>query len=156
MVQVGHTGARRLPLLEQLICAEQATCSDQQFKSEVLEQASERLGAVEVLVHDAGASIDMQSARSHAMSCGWIVTAPPGAISCPTRSVARAARRIWQPGAPVARTYKKHRSPATSPDVTSQFEHDGRTIHVRGWQNVVRRAQKVAPDQRDLHDLGLR
>ena len=28
----------------------------------------------------------------------------------------------------------------------TQFEHDGRTIHVRGWQNVVRSDQKVAPD----------
>ena len=64
VVQVGQAGAQRLPLLKQLICAQQATCSEQQFKSQVLQQASERLGAVEVLVHDAGASIaDMQSAK---------------------------------------------------------------------------------------------
>lgn len=148
VVQVGHTGAQRLPLLKQLICAQQGTCSEQQFKTQVLQQASERLGAAEVLVHDAGASIaDMQ----HAKVQRYVVRLDRNCTA--RRNQVPASDGGWgrpaEYGAlvrPLARTYKKRTLPATAPDVTTQFAHDGRIIQVRGWHNVVRSAQKAAPD----------
>ena len=106
----------------------------------MLQQASERLGAVEVLVHDAGASIaDMQSAKvaRYVVRLDRNCTARRNQLPDPVGGSGRPAA-YGSLVRPVARTYKRHRLPATSPDVTSQFEHDGRTIHVRGWQNVGR------------------
>ena len=150
VVQVGHNGAQRLPLLKQVICAQQATCSEQQFQTQVLQQASASLGAAEVLVPDAGASIaDMQIAKVARYvvrldrNCTARRNELPGTGGGPGRPA--------QYGAlvrPLARTYKGRQLPATAPDVLTQFEHDGRTIHVRGWQNVVRSDQKVASGMR--------
>ena len=64
VVEVGHNGAQRLPLLKHLICAQADTLSESQFKTQVLQQVSTRLRPGEVVVHDAGASIaDMQTAH---------------------------------------------------------------------------------------------
>ena len=45
VVQVGHYGEQRLPLLKQLICADQDTVSESQFKATVLKTAGQSLGA---------------------------------------------------------------------------------------------------------------
>jgi len=149
VVQVGHTGAQRLPLLKQVICARQATCSEQQFKTQVLQQASERLGAAEVLVHDAGASIaDMQSAKvpRYVVRLDRNCTARRNQLPGPPGGPGRPAE-YGDLVRPLARTYKGRQLPASAPDVRTQFVYDGRTIHVRGWQNVIRSDQKVAPEQ---------
>jgi hypothetical protein len=147
VVQVGHNGAQRLPLLKQLICAKQATFSEQQFKTQVLQQASASLGAAEVLVHDAGASIaDMQTAKAtrYVVRLDRNCTARRNQLPATVGGPGRPAE-YGSLVRPLARTYKARQLPATSPDVLTQFEHAGRTIHVRGWQNVVRSDQKVAP-----------
>jgi hypothetical protein len=64
VVEVGHNGSQRLPLLKHLLCAKDDTLSQSQFKTQVLQQVSTCLGPREVAVHDAGASIaDMQTAH---------------------------------------------------------------------------------------------
>jgi hypothetical protein len=147
VVQVGHGGGQRLPLLKQLICAEQDTVSESQFKATVLKLVGQSLAATEVLVHDAGASIaDMQRAQvaRYVVRLDRNCTARRNQLSAPAGGAGRPAEY----GAlvrPLARTYKKHTLPATAPDVTTQFEQAGRIIHVCGWHNVVRSPQKVAP-----------
>ena len=100
VVQVGHTGAQRLPLLKQMICAQQATCSEQQFKARCSNRLASAWGPSKCSCMMPALRLPTcRAPRSHAMSCGWIVTARPGAISCPTRSVARADPPNMAPGA---------------------------------------------------------
>lgn len=148
VVQIGHGGGQRLPLLKQIICADKDTVSESQFKTTVLKTVGQSLAAAAVLVHDAGASIaDMQGAQvaRYVVRLDRNCTARRNQLPAPEGGPGRPAEY----GAlvrPLARMYKKHLLPATAPDVTTQFEHAGRTIPVRGWHNVVRSAQKVAPD----------
>jgi hypothetical protein len=146
VVQVGHSGEQRLPLLKQLICAEQDTVSESQFKATVLKTASQSLRPAEVVVHDAGASIaDMQTARvaRYVVRLDRNCTARRNQLSPSPGGKGRPVEY----GAlvrPLARSYKAHHLPATLPDVTTQFMHAGRTIRVQGWRDVVRSDQKVA------------
>ncbi|MBK8988408.1 MAG: hypothetical protein IPM39_20465 [Chloroflexi bacterium] len=45
---------------------------------------------------------------------------------------------------PLPRERLEHLIAATSPDVSTQFQFQGRTIQVQGWQELVRADQKVA------------
>ena len=148
VVQVGDSGEQRLPLLKQLLCAAQDTLSESQFKATVLKLAGQSLGAHEVVVHDAGASIaDMQTAQVARY-----------VVRLDRNCTARRNQLLPRPGGqgrpaeygplvrPLARTYKAHHLPATPPDVTTQFGYAGRTIRVQGWRDVVRSDQKVAAD----------
>ena len=144
VVQVGHSGEQRLPLLKQLICAEQDMVSESQFKATVLRTASQSLQAAEVVVHDAGASIaDMQTAQvaRYVVRLDRNCTARRNQL--PPRPGGKG--RPAEYGAlvrPLARSYKGHYLPATPPDVTTQFVHAGRTIRGRAgatWCVATRR-----------------
>jgi len=134
VVQVGHCGVQRLPLLKQLICAHRDTLSESQFKATVLKTAGQSLAAHEVVVHDAGASIaDMQTAK-----------VPRYVVRLDRNCTARRNQLPPNPGGqgrpaeygtrvrPLARTYKDHHLPATPPDVTVQFTYAGRLIDAQG------------------------
>ena len=146
VVQVGHNGAQRLPLLKQIIRAEPDTLTESQFKALALKQVGQRLAAHEVVVHDAGATLaDMQTAQV----ARYVVRLDRNCTARRNRLPSRSGRqgRPAEYGArvrPLARTYKAHQLAATPPDVTTQFTHAGRSIQVEGWRNVVRSNQKVA------------
>jgi hypothetical protein len=146
VVQVGHNGAQRLPLLKQIIRAEPDTLTESQFKALALKQVGQRLAAHEVVVHDAGATMaDMQTAQV----ARYVVRLDRNCTARRNRLPSRSGRqgRPAEYGArvrPLARTYKTHQLAATPPDVTTQFTHAGRSIQVEGWRNVVRSDQKVA------------
>jgi len=148
VVQVGHNGEQRLPLLRQIIRADRDTLSESQFKATVLRTVGQRLAANEVLVHDAGASIaDMQTAGVPR----WVVrldrncTARRNQLPPRTSDKGRPAE-YGSCVRPLARSYKDHQLPATPPDVTTQFIYAGRRIQVQGWHDLVRSDQKVAAD----------
>jgi len=149
VVEVGHNGAQRLPLLEHLFCAQDATLSESQFKAQVLQQVSTRLRPGQVAVHDAGASIaDMQTAQMPRFVVRLDRNCTARRNQLPVQSGGRG--RPLEYGAlvrPLARTYKGHSLPATAADVTTQFSYEGRRITVRGWRDVVRSDQKVVADQ---------
>lgn len=146
VVQVGQSGGQRLPLLKQIICADSDAISESQFKVMVLKSAGQSLGPHEVLVHDAGASLaDLEMAQipRYVVRLGRNCTARRNHLSPRPGGKGRPAEygalvRPW------ARSYKNHLLPATPPDVTTQFPYAGRTIHMEGWQNLVRSDQKVA------------
>lgn len=149
VVQVGHSGGQRLPLLKHLICARSDTVSESQFKATVLTTAGHSLGAHEVVVHDAGASIaDMQAAqvRRYVVRLDRNCTARRNQLPQRTGGRGRPAeygRRVR----PRPRTYQEHHLPATPPDVATQFSYAGRLIRAQSWQDVVRSDQKVAASQ---------
>jgi hypothetical protein len=146
VVQVGHNGAQRLPLLKQIIRAEPDTLTESQFKALALKRVGQRVAAHEVVVHDAGATLaDMQTAQV----ARYVVRLDRNCTARRNVLPARSGRqgRPAEYGArvrPLARAYKAHQLPATPPDVTTQFTHAGRSIQVEGWRNVVRSDQKVA------------
>ena len=148
VVQVGHGGGQRLPLLKQIICADKDTVSEDQFKATVLKTAGQSLAAAEVLVHDAGASIaDMQTAQvpRYVVRLDRNCTARRNQL--PPSAGDRGQPAEYGPLVrPLARSYKGHDLPAPPPDVTLQFTYAGRIIRTQGWQDVVRRDQKVAAD----------
>jgi hypothetical protein len=148
VVEVGHNGTQRLPLLKQLLCAKEDTLSESQFKAQVLQQVSVRLGPYEVAVHDAGASIaDMQTAHMPRFVVRLDRNCTARRNQLPAKPEGRG--RPLEYGAlvrPLARTYKGRTLPATVADVTTHFTYEGRTIGVRGWRDVVRSEQKVAAD----------
>jgi hypothetical protein len=149
VVQVGHGGEQRLPLLKQIICADKDTVSENQFKATVLKLVGQSLAAAEVLVHDAGASIaDMQTAQV----ARYVVRLDRNCTARRKQLLPNAGGRgrPAEYGAhvrPLARTYKDHHLPATPPDVTAQFTYADRVIGVQGWHDLVRRDQKVAAAQ---------
>jgi hypothetical protein len=148
IVQVGHCGGQRLPLLKQLICAERDTVSESQLKATALKTAGQGLAAHEVVVHDAGASIaDMQTAKvpRYVVRLDRNCTARRNQLPPDAGGQGRPAEYGCLVR-PLARTYKAHHLPATPPDVTVQFTYAGRLIEAQGWHDLVRRDQKVAAD----------
>jgi hypothetical protein len=145
IVQVGHVGEQRLPVLKRIICARETDANDSQLKQRVLRSARRCLGEHEVLVHDAGASIaDMQEA-----GMGRYVLRL--ALNCTARynqlSPRKAKGRPPEYGTlirPLSRTWKDRSIPATSPELETHFDFQGRTIRVHGWRGLVRSNQKVA------------
>jgi hypothetical protein len=118
VVEVGHTGTQRLPLLKQLLCAADDTASESQFKALVLQQVRRQLGPAEVAVHDAGASIaDMQTAQMKR----FVVRLDRNCTARRNQLPSQPARRgrPAEYGAlvrPLARTYKGHTLPAAAAD----------------------------------------
>jgi hypothetical protein len=145
IVQVGHVGEQRLPLLKRIICARETDVNDSQLKQRVLRAAWRCLGEHEVLVHDAGASIaDMQEA-----GIGRYVVRL--ALNCTVRynrlRPRKAKGRPPEYGTlirPLPRTWKDRTIPATSPELKTHFDFQSRTIRVYGWRALVRSNQKVA------------
>jgi hypothetical protein len=145
IVQVGHVGEQRLPLLKRIISARETDVSDSQLKQRVLRAARRCLGEHEVLVHDAGASIaDMQEAGI----ARYVVRLALNCTARYNRLPPRKARgRPPEYGTlirPLSRTRKDHTIPATPPELKTHFDFQGRTIRVHGWRGLVRSNQKVA------------
>jgi hypothetical protein len=145
---VGQNGTQRLPLLKQLLCAQEDTLSESHFEAQVLPQVSTRLGAYEVAVHDAGAAIaDMQTAHMPRFVVRLDRNCTARRNQLPAHHGGRG--RPLEYGAlvrPLARTYKGHLLLATVADLKTQYTYEGHTIRVRSWRDVVRSEQKVAAD----------
>ena len=147
VVEVGHNGAQRLPLLKHLLCAQADTLSESQFKTQVLQQVSTRLGPARWSCMMRAPRLPTCRRRTcRVLLCAWIATARPAGISCPP--ITGAVGGPWNMAPWCARWpgLKGHALPATAADVTTQFTYEGRTIGVRGWRDVVRSEQKVAAD----------
>lgn len=147
VVEVGHIGEQRVPLLRHILRPQKAEMDAHSLKQQVLRAMAQDLAEDEVLVHDAGASIgDMQAAGISR----YVVRLP---LNCTARRNERPARKpkgrppeYGELVRPLPRTYKGRTIPATPPDVEACFVFEGRIIHVHGWHNLVRSDQKVAPD----------
>lgn len=147
IVQVGHVGEQRLPLLKQIICARETDVTDSQLKQRALRSARRCLGEQEVLVHDAGASIaDMQAAgiRRYVLRLALNCTARYNQL--PPRKAKGRPPEYGTLIRPLSRTWQDRSIPATSPELETHFDFQGRTIRVHGWRDLVRSNQKVAAD----------
>jgi hypothetical protein len=146
VVQVGQISQQRLPILKQLVLAPAGDLSEAALQRVLLKQAGIGLGANEVLIYDAGASIAQVQAAGVAR---WVVRLARNTTA--RRAHLPAAKPSGRPaeyGArvrPLARHWKERTLPATPPDVRTSFTCHGQTIGVAGWRNLLRPDQKVTP-----------
>ncbi len=145
LVEVGQVDGQRIPLLKAILPASWQTESQAAFQKVVLCHAHQHLAEDEVVIHDAGASLND---RQESGIPRFVVRL---AKNCPARRNRLPANERGRPAEygeivrPLARQHNGKTIPATPPDVESEFVYQGRTIAVQGWHDLVRRDQKVSP-----------
>lgn len=144
IVDVGHYAGERVALLYHIVrCKNEKKC-ERQLQAQMLRECNRRLGDDGVLVHDAGTSV--KEMRELGISRFVIRMAK----NCVVRrnylsSTAHGNRQYGQLIRPVERMRKGKRIASTEDaDVTASFVHQGRTIRVKGWLNIVLEEDKVS------------
>jgi len=151
IVDIGHYGTERVPLLRKIIRCQNTEDGGNELKKELLREGASALEENEVLVHDAGASVkDVQEAG-----------VPRYVIRVAKNCVARwnylseDAHGNRQYGArirPLARSRKGKKIESTNdPTIETSFEYQGRTIKAWCWQNVVGQEDKVSDKAETYH-----
>ena len=145
ITQVGHVDGQRIPLLKQIIRVKQPEMSEADLKGYILRRVATYLGEEEVWVHDAGVEL-MEVHRAgiprYVIRLAVNVTGRRDYLPPPKERGRPAEYGVKV--RPLPRQRLEHRIAATPPDVTTQFQFQGRTIQVQGWHNLVRPDQKVA------------
>ncbi|MCP4360167.1 MAG: hypothetical protein GY796_19340 [Chloroflexi bacterium] len=145
LVEVGEINGHRIPLLKKIIRAKDGEMDDKHLKERVLSYVSQHLGGNEVFVHDAGITIkDVQEAGVPLFTIRLACNCTARRSELPPRKKTGRPPEYGRIVRPVSRKRKGKKIPASKPDFKTSFERDGRTIHVKGWNNLVRTDQKVA------------
>ena len=145
LVTSGTIGGKRIPLLQGVLRCKTET-NEAKFRVELLKKAAARPGNQEVKVMDAG----FKSSEIHAAGLkGYVVRM---ANNCTARRnqlpVYKGRGRHPEYGEyvrPLARKHGTNEIPASAPDQTSQFSHNGRAIEVHSWANLLDTNTKVCP-----------
>ena len=151
IVDVGHYGMERVPLLRKIIRCQNTEEGENELKKELLKEGARTLKENEVLVHDAGTSVkDVQEAG-----------VPRYVIRLAKNCVARwnylpedahGNRQYGERIRPLARSRKGKKIESTSnPTIQTSFEYQGRTIKAWCWQNVVGQKDKVSDKAQTYH-----
>lgn len=144
LVAVGEVRGRRIPLLRQVLRAEEKDNS-KTLTRRLLRATARELQPDEAFVHDAGVSIaEVQEAgipryvlRGRENCTARRNTLPPG----PPRGRPPEYGSIVRP---LPRRYRGRTIPATPPDEEQEFRHQGRVVRAQGWHGLVRSDQKVS------------
>ena len=145
VTQVGQVDGQRVPLLKRIIRVKRMEMSEADLKADILRQVSAYLDEREVWIHDAGVELaDVQTANidRYVIRLAVNVTGRRNYLP-PAKDQGRPAE-YGEKVRPLPRQRLEHLIEATSPDVSTQFQFQGRTIQVQGWQELVRADQKVA------------
>ena len=138
VVWVGQIGSQRVPLLKLLIRAEEAEGTDAKLMDKVLEQLGQSLQPDEIAIFDAGfklAALQAAQIKQAVVRLAANATARRNEVA-PYKG--RGRHPIYgQIVRPLARQRKGKQIPATRPDFTTHFEHQGRTIQVKGWHDLI-------------------
>jgi len=153
VAEVGQVAGHRLPLLRKIIRAHPQEMSQDKLKEAVLTWLGRNLADNEIALHDAGAHIsDMQAAGVPRYVIGMAKNCTARRHYLPPYHGGRPAEygRIVRP---LKRKRKRNRISATRPDFKSSFVHQGRTIRVHGWRDLVLPLHKVADDHQTFDIL---
>jgi hypothetical protein len=140
----GQAHGKRLPLLRKILRC-QPEQSKRDYQAEVLRQAAllDQPGDVKVL--DAGFKI---SELAVAGLRGFVLRMSSDCTARRNQLPVYKGRGKWPEFGnkvrPLARKYKENVIAATPPDQTAEFEHEGRTIQVSFWHDLVPSDTKVA------------
>ncbi len=145
LVKVGQIGEQRIPLLKKIIRAKDGEMNDKHLKQQMLKYAADYLSEKEVLVHDAGAKVkDMQKAKVARFNIRMARNCTARQDKLPLRKKHGRPPEYGKIVRPLSRKHKGKTILGSTPDFKTSFKHDGRTIKVKGWRNLVRSDQKVA------------
>ncbi len=151
IVDVGHYGTERVPLLRKIIRCQNTEDGENELKKELLREGARALKENEVFVHDAGASVkDAQEANV----ARYVIRA---AKNCVARwnylpKDAHGNRQYGERIRPLARSRKGKKIESTNdPTIQTSFKYQGRTIKAWCWQNVVGQEDKVSDKAQTYH-----
>ena len=152
IVDVGHVGEQRLPLLRQILRIQGSDLSESALKKQTLQWVAGVLKADEIAILDAGVKVSQCQAagiKRFVVRLASNCTARRNFL--PKEKQRGRPREKGELVRPLARTYKGNTLPASKPDLQSSFTYQGRKIRVHGWLNVVLSQCKVDPDQDTFH-----
>lgn len=151
IVSVGEYGAERVPLLQKIIRCENKKDGEKKLQTALLKEGGKKLGEKGVLVHDAGATVE------EVQEAGIIRYVIRVAKNCVARrndlpEDAHGNQKYGKKIRPLARKRKGKTIESTNdPDEKTSFTHQGRTIKVWGWKNVVGQNKKVSDNAQTYH-----
>lgn len=158
VVEVGHSGRQRIPLLRKLIRGDREGETEATLKERLLAWVRRHLASNQVAVCDGGFKLQqlqearvprfvLRMAKNCSLRRNWLP--PPKGKGGRPRAYGAKVR-------PLARTYSGHAIAASQPDVCGSFtviaEQSGEevTVSCHGWHGLVRLDQKVAASHEPL------
>jgi hypothetical protein len=145
ITQIGEIDGQRLPLLKRIIRANPSGDGETELKATILRQVPLYLDEQEVFVHDAGVSIaDVQDAGIPRFVIRLAVNCTGRRNHLPPKKKRGRPAEYGQLIRPLPRKRGDNHIPATAPDMTTNFQFQGRTIEVQSWTGLVRTGQKVS------------
>lgn len=153
VVRVGQMGWQRVPLLKRLVRTDQADPSDAKLVEQLLHQVGQQLAADEVALFDAGFKLAALQAAQIKQGVVRLAANVTARRNYPAAYKGRGRRPVYgELIRPLSRTYKGRCIVASQPDFSDEFEHDGRTIKVKGWYDLILPGLVPDPD-RDTFDI---
>ena len=145
IVEVGQINGQRLPILKAIVRGPDGQHSEETLKSKTLQRAVALVDEQEVIVHDAG--VTLQQMESHKVPRFVIRLSRncTGRRNVLPAYKGRGARP--QKGAlvrPLTRTFAQKELAATPPDETTTFVLHGREITAMGWHSLMRSDLRIA------------
>lgn len=152
VVDVGHVGEQRLPLLRHLLRIKGEDLSERGLKQQTLQKVAGVLQKDEIAILDAGVKVSQCQAAGIAR---FVVRLASNCTArrnfLPTCSRQGRPREKGELIRPLARTRKGNTLAASTPDLQSSFTWQKRVIQVHAWQNLVLPDDKVDPDHDTFH-----
>lgn len=144
MVTSGEVGGRRIPLLTCLVRC-QPEMEKPAFRRQLLAEAVRHAATDQVVVLDAEFCLsELQDTQVKSYVVRLAANATARRNQLPRYKGRGRPSEYGEKVRPLARTYKENSIPATPPDQTDQFQHEGRTIQVSIWHQLVTVDTKVA------------
>jgi hypothetical protein len=145
VVRIGQMGLQRVPLLKSLVRTDWENPSETELVSRLLKQVGQQLGPDEVALFDAGFKLAALQAADIERGVVRLAANVTARRNYPASYKGRGRRPVYGPLVrPLTRTYQGRSIPATEPDFTDEFEYEGRTIKVKGWDDLI--LPGVVPD----------
>jgi hypothetical protein len=146
-------GLQRVPLLKRLVRTDRDDPSDAKLVEQLLHQVGQDLAPDEVALFDAGFKMAALQAAQVERGVVRLAANVTARRNYPATYKGRGRRPVYgELIRPLARTYKGRSIPASPPDFSDKFEHEGRTIKVKGWYDLILPGIVPDPDN-DTFDI---
>jgi hypothetical protein len=153
MVLAGEVGKRRIPLLRRIVRS-QASLSKAAFRGRLLQEAAAQVTAQQVVVVDAEFGVtELQRTGVERYVVRMASNATAQRHLLPAYKGRGRPPKYGEKVRPLARTWRERRIEATAADQQSHFDHEGRTIQVSVWYDVVLPHTPVAADTGNSQDV---
>jgi hypothetical protein len=153
MVDVGHVGGQRLPLLRHILRIDGEDVSENQLKKRTLQWVAQALKEDEIAILDAGVKVSQcQTADIQRFVLRLASNCTGRRNFLPKRNKRGRPREKGDIVRPLARTRKGNTIAASKPDLQLSFIWQEREIQVHGWQDLVLSDLKPDPDH-DTFDI---